>query len=222
MDFVGFPSIARLRRDMIITEKIDGTNAQVLITDQDCFPLTSATWTYEPGHDSKHVARVGDCFVWVGSRTRWITPEDDNFGFAAWVKEHAEELVEGLGPGRHYGEWWGQGIQRKYGMDRRVFSLFNVWRWIGKQGEVREFFPWEEMGKRKKAPVCCDVVPILYRGPFLVSKAEEILARLTTTGSTAAYQQGSLFPPKPEGVVVYHCKGKHSYKMTIENDEGKE
>lgn len=52
MDFVKFPSIARYSRDCVITEKIDGTNAQICITEDGQF-LT-------------------------GSRTRWITPENDN------------------------------------------------------------------------------------------------------------------------------------------------
>lgn len=103
--FVEFPKLARAARQCIITEKIDGTNAQVYISD-DGFTMK------------------------VGSRTRWITPQDDNFGFAAWVEANREELMK-LGPGRHYGEWWGSGIQRAYGLPKgeRRFSLFNVSRW---------------------------------------------------------------------------------------------
>ncbi|MCJ7726507.1 MAG: hypothetical protein MUP76_09000, partial [Acidimicrobiia bacterium] len=52
---------------------------------------------------------------WV---SRWITPEVDNYGFARWVKDHEEELRTGLGAGLHFGEWWGQGIQRRYGQGR--------------------------------------------------------------------------------------------------------
>ena len=55
-EFIPFPKIARLSRLAIVTEKIDGTNAQVTITED------------------------GDIFA--GSRSRWITPEDDNYGFA--------------------------------------------------------------------------------------------------------------------------------------------
>jgi len=47
IEFKEFPKIARLSRECIITEKIDGTNASILITDD------------------------GDMFF--GSRTRWIT-----------------------------------------------------------------------------------------------------------------------------------------------------
>jgi hypothetical protein len=62
-------------------------------------------------------------------------------------EEHRDDLLT-LGPGRHFGEWWGAGIQRRYGLTEKRFSLFNVTRW----GEAR--------------PACCHVVPTLYRGPF--------------------------------------------------------
>jgi hypothetical protein len=88
MEFTEFPKMARLTREVIVTEKIDGTNAQIFI-----------------GEDGT---------IMAGSRTRWITPQDDNFGFAGWVDAHRDELLT-LGPGRHFGEWWGAGIQRRYG-----------------------------------------------------------------------------------------------------------
>ena len=102
-DFVAFPKIPRLSRRCVITEKIDGTNACIFI-----------------GEDGEFL---------VGSRTRWITPENDNHGFARWAYEHKDELL-GLGPGRHFGEWWGQGIQRGYGLKEKRFSLFNTSRWM--------------------------------------------------------------------------------------------
>jgi len=101
-DFVAFPKIARLSRECVISEKIDGTSAQILITD--------------------------DGQIKAGSRSRWLTPENDNFGFAAWVADNKEELLT-LGVGRHFGEWWGEGIQRNYGLKERRFSLFNTIRW---------------------------------------------------------------------------------------------
>ena len=33
MEFEGFPKIARLSREIVVTEKIDGTNARVCITE---------------------------------------------------------------------------------------------------------------------------------------------------------------------------------------------
>lgn len=172
-EFVKFPKIARLSRDMVVTEKIDGTNACV------------------------HIGEDGTFLV--GSRTRWITPEQDNFGFAAWAHEHRDELME-LGPGTHFGEWWGQGIQRKYGLDHRRFSLFNVGRW-----------------NIDTAPACCHVVPVLCNGPFSVEMVDDLLRQLHVAGSLA--EPGFM---NPEGVVVYHRHSGVLFKKTLDhNDEHK-
>ena len=168
-DFQEFPKMARLSREVIVTEKIDGTNAQVCISD--------------------------DGTVRAGSRTRWITPEDDNVGFAAWVREN-EDCLRQLGPGRHFGEWWGAGIQRRYGLDHRRFSLFNVARW----GIER--------------PPCCHVVPVLYRGPFDTAAIDDTLDKLARYGSVCV--PGFL---KPEGVIVFHVAAGVGFKKTIEKDE---
>jgi hypothetical protein len=77
-EFIAFPKIARLYKECVITEKIDGTNGVIYITDN-----------YE---------------MFVGSRNRWLTAESDNFGFHRWASENQDELM-GLGPGRHHGEW---------------------------------------------------------------------------------------------------------------------
>lgn len=168
-EFEAFPKMPRLSREIIITEKIDGTNAQVFIAD--------------------------DGTILAGSRTRWITPADDNFGFAAWVEKNADEL-RNLGPGRHFGEWWGAGIQRKYGQDRKRFSLFNVSRWS------------------EERPSCCDVVPTLYRGDFTTEAVDDTIAVLRDTGSMAA--PGFM---QPEGVIVFHLAGNVRFKKTLEKDE---
>src|SRR6266853_6537645 len=104
-EFVEFPKIARLSREIVVTEKIDGTNGVIYISDN------------------------GE--VLVGSRSQWIATKSngsaDNFGFASWAEQHTSELRT-LGPGRHYGEWWGCGIQRGYGLPKgeKRFSLFNT------------------------------------------------------------------------------------------------
>ena len=175
--FEAFPKIARLNRNCVITEKLDGTNAQVIVTE--------------------------DGEVAAACRTRLITPEDDNYGFARWVEAHKDELRE-LGPGRHFGEWWGAGIQRKYGLkgsDKR-FSLFNVSRWSNLDPE----------GPRR--PDCCDVVPVLYSGPFKSEVVDMWIERLRTFGSQAV--PGFM---KPEGLIVWHEAARQLYKVTCEKDE---
>lgn len=171
-DFTPLPKIARLTRDCIITEKIDGTNAQIIVSDDVLNPTVRAA-----------------------SRTRYITPDKDNFGFARWVEEHAEEL-RALGPGKHYGEWWGLGIQRGYGLTEKRFSLFNVHRWATER------------------PACCGIVPTLYTGPFDTAFVNSTLTLLGALGSQAA--PGFM---KPEGIVIFHTASSAMFKKTLEKDE---
>ena len=65
-EFHTFNKIPRLSRECVITEKLDGTNAQILITE-----------------DKK---------LYAGSRNRWLIENgvlvSDNFGFGAWVLQN--------------------------------------------------------------------------------------------------------------------------------------
>lgn len=189
--FEGFPKIARLSREVIVTEKIDGTNAQVLITEDGQF-LT-------------------------GSRTRWITPEADNYGFSRWAHAHKEELLT-LGVGRHFGEWWGGGIQRNYGLakDDKRWSLFNVIRWC-LHGETPQRIPTGDpriVKTQGVLPECCSLVPVLYRGVFTTQACEDALTRLRLDGSAAV--PGWM---RPEGIVCFHIAGNVGFKKTLERDE---
>lgn len=170
-DFLEFPKMARFSREVVVTEKIDGTNAQIYITEDGGF--------------------------FTGSRTRWITPESDNYGFSRWAHEHKEELMK-LGIGRHFGEWWGSGIQRTYGLKNgeKRFSLFNVTKW------------------EKERPDCCSVVPILWRGNFDCFDVNAMMQQLKETGSIA--QRGFM---NPEGIVIFHTKAGIGFKKTFDKDD---
>jgi hypothetical protein len=173
--FKEFPKIARLNRGMVVTEKLDGTNACVVISE--------------------------DGSVLAQSRNRMITPEDDNYGFARWVADNSEALVEILGVGYHYGEWWGAGIQRRYGLvgtDKR-FSLFNVGRW-----KDADFSKVEGLG----------IVPVLYEGLFSQNVIEQIIEYFRAQGSIAV--PGFM---DPEGVVVWHEAARQLFKITVKDDE---
>ena len=168
--FVGFPKIPRLSREIIISEKIDGTSGCIYV-----------------GDDGEFL---------VGSRTRWITPETDNHGFAKWAMENKDELMK-LGPGRHFGEFWGQGIQRNYGLKEKRFSLFNVKKW----------------GDDLVRPACCHVVPVLFEGAFTTDNIEITLSILRG----GSYAAPGFIPA--EGIIVYHTAGNLMFKKTLLNDE---
>jgi hypothetical protein len=206
IDFEAFPKIPRLRRNAVVTEKIDGTNAQVFITE--CLgPFLNDGETRVVLHGTPYLVRAG-------SRNRWLTREADNFGFAAWVEDHADELVK-LGPGRHFGEWYGLGIQRGYGLDHKRFALFNTGRWFPKSWGSGEPVDYITPGsKAAVAPDCCDVVPVLRIGTYSDSVVELAVWELQEFGSRAV--PGFMMP---EGVVVYHTASRQTYKRLIEGDD---
>jgi len=202
MEFKAFSKIARLNRDIVVTEKLDGTNAQVFICNAETLQNSCAGGNADFVQDfvSEYcLAEKDGLYMFAGSRTRWITlgKEKDNAGFAFWVKEHADELFQ-LGEGGHYGEWYGRGIQRGYGLDHKRFALFNVARW--------------SIDPSLK-PKCVELVPLLYVGPFNETKIKEVLADLKLNGSRAVPFLN------PEGIVIYHTASKTLYKVTLENDE---
>lgn len=198
MEFEAFPKLPRLNRGMVITEKIDGTNACVVIVPQANYeavpdPMATATGVWRPEEVNGSLYNI-----YVQSRKRIITPgkSTDNAGFAGWAKDHAEQLVA-LGEGRHFGEWWGLGIQRGYEQDRKRFSLFNTSRWAD----------------NPERPECCDVVPILAQHNFSQSRIDHELEQLREHGSLAA--PGYM---NPEGVVVYLSAARSMFKVTLKDD----
>jgi hypothetical protein len=186
MDFVPFPKVPRLSRECVITEKIDGTNASVTI----CGSEDISDW-----NKIVYTAEDKNTYILAGSRKRFITPQDDNYGFAKWVLANAEELILGLGYGTHFGEWWGQGIQRGYDMDKKVFSLFNTGLW-----------------NEETTPPCCSVVPVLYEGLFSTDKVKIELEYLGLRGSKAAPGYDN-----PEGVMVFHKAANQMFKKTFDD-----
>jgi hypothetical protein len=142
----------------------------------------------------QHGVDQGPHWLLAQSRNRFIHPGNDNHGFARWVIDNAQELTR-LGPGYHYGEWWGQGIQRGYGLTEKRFSLFNVSRW-----------------DNFSRPGCCHVVPLL--GYCLPSEVDRFVDLLRDTGSFAAPGFKN-----PEGVVLWHSASRtYCGKILLDND----
>ena len=172
-EFVEFKKIPRLTRECVVTEKIDGTNGVIYI-----------------GEDGEFL---------IGSKSRWIDIHTDNHGFCKWALENREELLK-LGAGTHYGEWWGNGIQRGYNLPKgeKRFSLFNVHKWS--DDLIR--------------PKCCYVVPVI---DSFIFDTELINAKLQQLKMRGSYASPGFM--KPEGIVIYHKQGNLLFKKTIEKDE---
>ena len=106
VDFEAWPKIPReVLGDVMITEKMDGTNACVIIQDGEIVGVQSRKRMLNLGKDS------------------------DNYGFAQHVFDNQEKFLA-LGEGRHYGEWAGLGIQgTPHCIPDKRFFLFNARRW---------------------------------------------------------------------------------------------
>lgn len=190
MSYPKFGSIPRWYKDFTISEKIDGTNGLIAVTDDD--------ENYEAfrSDGAEPVGFHHGLAIFAGSRNRWLSLESDNYGFARWVSEHAEQASE-LDLGLHYGEWYGQGIQRNYSLTEKRFALFNSYRW----GIDR--------------PDSFDVVPVLWKGSGddIQSGIDEAITQLALKGSV-------LVPGyrNPEGLVIYSHETNKYWKKTLEHD----
>lgn len=174
IEFKPWPKIPRHdKEDYIgITEKMDGTNSCIVIDD--------------------------GLIVAVQSRKRFITPEDDNFGFAKWVVNNNEALLS-LGDGYHYGEWVGQGIQgNPHNLEDKRLFLFNVQRW----GE-----------HNPNTPKVVSVVRVLYNGPESKTIVDETMQELLNIADVEKYT--------PEGVISFNFRTKCYVKTTFKNNHGK-
>ena len=176
MSLPEFKPWPKIKRDnpfnVTITEKIDGTNACIIIEDGD--------------------------IVGVQSRKRLITPEDDNFGFAAWVYTHYKDLLK-LGHGYHYGEWAGPGIQKNpHNLEEKTFFLFNTFRWND---------------DNPNRPECCSVVPVLFAGRMEHDTVIGLLEEL--------FESDGLTKNTSEGVIVYYHLFRQYSKHTIKSPNGK-
>lgn len=168
---IEFPKITRLSKATVyLSEKLDGTNSAINIQ--------------------------GDKIVAIQSRNRLIEVGQDNAGFAAWVRANEETLVRDLGEGLHFGEWWGPGINRGYGLREKRFSLFDT-RHAGREWETPNL----------------SVVPLLRTCQFDNAVFQEVLEELREHGSYAS--PGFM---RPEGIVVFVYDVQKYFKILLEND----
>lgn len=188
-DFHPFPKIPRWNREVVITEKIDGTNASIIIKKEaatEAVPFEH--WTIQ-----------------AAARNGIISQQRDNHGFAKWVSENAAELIAQLGEGHHFGEWMGQGINRNYGLKQKHFVLFN----IKKHAHLSCFID-------ESNPQLLYRIPAMYTtlANDVGAVTQIALNELKTNGSKLVPSYMN-----PEGVVLYHSTANKLFKVTLENDE---
>ncbi len=187
-DFKKFPKISRLQSPVIITEKIDGTNGLI------------------------YIGPEGD--VYAGSRNRWLSIEDDNYGFARWVDLHSTVLRDTLDVGWHYGEWFGQGIARGYGLDHKRFYLFAVDRYPDLRDNNDLVLPGgTQLG----------VVPVMMRSvqfdPLL--HIQECINKFADTAELGPGRSNINNFPRPEGFCIFFEHNHMILKVVLDKHDEK-
>lgn len=194
--FKSWGSTTRENKNKTITEKIDGTNACIV------------------AQDGKVTAQ---------SRKRIITPDDDNYGFAKWVYDNAGALLDTLGYGYHYGEWYGEGIQKNpLGIEGKRFALFHATKYTESNG-----FDLERVDGLETVPLLhhgqCDVWTIpnimqdleTYGSKIKGAKTEKIYTGIPGLDDTEYVYEKSA---KAEGIIIWNNETRTRTKMLLEDD----
>lgn len=217
--FKSWGSTPRFHKGLHITEKINGTNAGVSVQG-----FAKGLRFLMESEDAKFVEGVDcDYLVRAQSRKRIITPGNDNFGFAAWVWENAGALANLLGYGYHYGEWYGEGIQKNpLAVQGRKWALFNTWHW-GRP---------ENLEKLKAAGIPgLTTVPVLHDeqrdGPADYMTIPGIMESQSLYGSkaegAALISEGFDWEDdryaEPEGIIVWQRETAQRYKILLREDD---
>lgn len=173
--------------------KLHGTNAGIRIVSQRLFPQ---------------------------SRSRVLTPKEDNYGFAAWVLQHRDYFAE-LPNGTLYGEWFGQGIQSKVAASRVKGKHFAPFQFRFPNGtcvnEPQILMPLLEM------PLTCHPLPWLgdafvvdFRNPDL-AKAEALMAQVEAVDPFIRDTFG--IEGLGEGIVCYPTNGMFDLMFKVKGKE---
>jgi hypothetical protein len=194
-EFKSWGSTTRENKNKTITEKIDGTNACIVIYNG---------------------------VVAAQSRKRIITPDDDNFGFAKWVYDNAGALMDTLGYGYHYGEWYGEGIQKNpLGIEGKRFALFHATKYTEGNG-----FDLDRVDGLETVPLLhhgqCDVWTIpgimqdleMYGSKVKGAKEEHVNVEIPGLGEVAHIFRAAT----PEGIIIWNNETRTRTKMLLKDD----
>lgn len=194
-DFIPWGKIPRDHKELVvITEKLHGTNACLVVEDGKLKAVQSRKNFINPELPK--------------AEAKLLPPEErpmDNFGLAHWAYERESEIVQ-MGDGHHFGEWVGTKINKnKYCLDNKRFFLFNTKRWADATGD---------------RPECLDVVPVLSYGFWTPTCVAEAMADLLENGSYVT-GKGDQYDGWTEGVVTYYLSTDRYVKSTHEHESGK-
>ncbi len=176
VEFKEWPKIPRGGggETITITEKIDGTNACIIVSEGLVIGAQSRTQLL-----CERELYIVEGFI--GEVGKWEN-RSDNYGFADYVRNNENELSK-LGDGYHYGEWAGPGIQKNHhNLEKKTLFLFNSDRW--RDG-------------RQERPAGVECVPVIYEGEWGPHIIENTMKELWDTAKYKGYHPEGI-------VIWYH------------------
>lgn len=159
---------------VVITEKIDGTNGLIEISPDG---------------------------VRFGSRNCYLNEHKDNYGFFNFFSQFENRIMESFSPEYDglvhiYGEWFGAGIQRTYGLKEKYFMPFSPY-WANTLIEV-------------------GVPNIVPPYQFYAGKMDSVREEMAFQ---TLKEEGSQLVPgwkRPEGIIIHYLDNNLKIKRTLD------
>lgn len=193
-----FPNVFTEGEEVIVTEKIHGTNSrvgEVYHLDENGQP----DWVWMAGSHGSRRKEFND----KGIRSKyWLPFKENSTDLDDPMKEMIDCICAGFGAGRSvvvFGEIFGPGIQdMHYGQKGLTYRIFDI-AVDGNYLDHDDVEAWVGMYKEDGI----SMVPILYRGPYSLAKMDELVDGPTTVANKEDIKQ----PFKGrEGIVVKPIK----------------
>lgn len=184
-NFYRYPNIIYPTQQVLITEKIHGTNARFV-------------WTHSSESDEPK--------MYCGSRTRWKVDDDKNWWWLAlrqnpwieeWCRAHPDLCL--------YGEIFGNVQELKYGAkpNQLMFRFFDIW-----DGCI-----WKDRFNSPELDELAEyMVPTLYYGPFILEKAIELSEGDSVIEGANHMREGIVIRPIPH---AFHKKFNGRVQLKI-------
>lgn len=194
-------------------------------------------------HGTNAAIRCFENTLVAQSRNRDIFPENDNAGFASWVNENNESLLNSITPGwAVFGEWFGPGIMKGVAASDIPEKSFAVFCLMSSDGimitnpeDIKEYIDIQKAPKNMYIiPWYGDVLEINYEDPGSVrTKIESMLFSveecdpfIESTFGVRGTGEGLVFYPlncidlDAASSLLFKVKGeKHSVKKTKQTVE---
>lgn len=189
-----FPGIFQEGEEVIVTEKIHGTNSRVGAVYHADMELEGFTWQWMAGSHGTRRKEFND----KGVRSKyWFPLKEEGFCPLSHLINRIVIEYQAKSAVIAFGEIFGAGIQdMTYGQAGLSFRIFDI-------SVDGNYLDWEALEAFVSREPELSLVPVLYRGPFSMAKMQELVDGPTTLAKPEEIKQA--FKGR-EGIVIKPVK----------------